>query len=201
MKLFHSAASPFVRKVTVCAAELGIALDRLPSAAHPINRDRTIVPVNALGKVPTLILDDGTALFDSRVICEYLDTQAGGNRLFPASGPARWRALTEQSLADGILDAGILLRYEGVVRPPEKQSEEWRGGQLDKITCALDQLERQASGLGERLDIGTITIGCALGWLDFRFGDLGWREGRPALAAWFERFSTRPSMAGSRPSA
>jgi glutathione S-transferase len=201
MKLFHSAASPFVRKVTVCAAELGIALDRLPSAAHPINRDRTIVPVNALGKVPTLILDDGTALFDSRVICEYLDAQAGGNRLFPAPGPARWRALTEQSLADGILDAGILLRYEGVVRPPEKQSEEWRGGQLDKITCALDQLERQASGLGERLDIGTITIGCALGWLDFRFGDLGWREGRPVLAAWFERFSTRPSMAGSRPSA
>ncbi|RAI58334.1 glutathione S-transferase [Roseicella frigidaeris] len=201
MKLFHSAASPFVRKVTVCAAELGIALERLPSAAHPIDRDKTIIPLNPLGKVPTLILEDGTALFDSRVICEYLDSQAGGGRLFPAAGPARWRALTEQSLGDGMLDAGILLRYEGVVRPPEKQSEAWRAGQMDKIACGLAELETRAAGFGERVDIGTITIGCTLGWLDFRFGDLGWRQGRPQLAAWFERFAQRPSMAGSQPAA
>ncbi|MEN0075322.1 MAG: glutathione S-transferase [Paracraurococcus sp.] len=200
MKLFHSAASPFVRKVTVCAAELGIALERLPSAAHPVNRDKTIIPLNPLGKVPTLILDDGTALFDSRVICEYLDAQAG-TRLFPAPGPARWRALTEQSLGDGILDAGILLRYEGVVRPAEKQSEEWRAGQMDKILCGLAELETRAAGFGERVDIGTITIGCTLGWLDFRFGEIGWREGWPQLAAWFEHFARRPSMAGSQPAA
>lgn len=201
MRIYHSPASPFVRKVTVCAAELGIALERLPSAAHPINRDRTIVADNPLGQVPTLLADDGAVLYDSRVICEYLDARAGGGRLFPAPGPARWRALTEQSLADGLLDAGLLARYEQLTRPPEKQSAEWRAGQLDKIRCALDQLERWAPGFGDRVDIGTITTGCALGWLDFRFGNLGWREGRPALAGWFERFDARPSMAGSRPAA
>jgi glutathione S-transferase len=199
MKLFFAAASPFARKVIVCAAELGIALERVPAAPHPINRDRSVVASNPLGKVPTAVADDGTALYDSRVICEYVDALAGGGRLFPAPGPARWRALTEQSLADGLMDAGILLRYEALTRPPEKQSEEWRAGQMDKITCALDELERTASGLGDRCDIGTITVGCALGWLDFRFGDMGWRKGRPALAAWFERFDARPSMAGSRP--
>jgi glutathione S-transferase len=201
MKIYYSPASPFVRKVSVCAAELGIALERLPSAVHPINRDRTVVADNPLGQVPTLFTDDGTVLYDSRVICEYLDAQAGGGRLFPAPGPARWRALTEQSLGDGLLDAGLLARYEVLARPPEKQSEEWRAGQLDKITCALDRMEKLAPGFGDRMDIGTISIGCALGWLDFRFGDLRWREGRPALAAWFEHFDVRPSMAGSRPAA
>ena len=198
MKLFFAAASPFARKVTVCAAELGVPLDRVPAVPHPINRDRSVVAANPLGKVPTLIADDGTVLFDSRVICEFLDA-LGGGRLFPAAGAARWRALTEQSLADGLMDAGILLRYEALTRPPELQSADWRAGQTDKVTCALDELERLAPGLGDRVDIGTITIGCALGWLDFRFADLGWRDGRPALAAWFAAFDARPSMAGTRP--
>lgn len=200
MRIYHSPASPFVRKVTVCAAELGVTLERLPSAVHPINRDRTVVADNPLGQVPTLFTDGGDVLYDSRVICEYLDTLQGGG-LFPAPGAARWRALTEQSLADGLLDAGLLARYEQLTRPPAQQSEAWRNGQLDKITCALDALETRATGFGERCDIGTITAGCALGWLDFRMDDLGWRQGRPALAAWFERFDARPSMAGSRPAA
>src|SRR3712207_118002 len=201
MKIYFSPASPFVRKVTVSAAELGITLERLPAAVHPINRNRTVIADNPLGQVPTLFTGDGDILYDSRVICEYLDTQAGGNRLFPAPGPARWRALTEQSLADGVLDAGLLARYEVLTRPPERQSAEWRAGQIDKIICALGQFETWAAGFGERVDIGTITIGCALGWLDFRCDGLGWRDGRPALAAWFERFGARPSMAASRPSA
>ncbi|MDO9707291.1 glutathione S-transferase N-terminal domain-containing protein [Paracraurococcus lichenis] len=201
MKLFFAAASPFARKVTVCAAELGIALERVPAAPHPINRDRGVVAQNPLGKVPTAIADDGTVLYDSRVICEYLDAQGGGGRLFPAPGLARWRALTEQSLADGLMDAGILLRYEALTRPAELQSEAWKSGQMEKVTCALDELERLAPDLGDRVDIGTIAIGCALGWLDFRFGDLGWRTGRPGLAAWFGRFEQRPSMAGSKPAA
>jgi glutathione S-transferase len=200
MKIYFSPASPFVRKVTVVAAELGITLERLPSAVHPINRDRTVVADNPLGQVPTLLADDGTVLFDSRVICEYLDSLKGGG-LFPAAGPARWRALTEQSMGDGILDAGILLRYEALTRPEEKQSAEWKAGQMEKITGTLDVLETQAAGFGERVDIGTVTIGCALGWVDFRLGDMGWRNSRPALAAWFERFGQRPSMAGSKPSA
>jgi len=199
MKLFFAAASPFARKVTVCAAELGIAIERVAATPHPINRDRSVVAQNPLGKVPTAIADDGTVLFDSRVICEYLDAQAGGGRLFPAAGPARWQALAEQALADGLMDAGILLRYEALTRPAEQQSDAWKAGQMDKIACALDALEAQAGGLGDRVDIGSITIGCALGWLDFRFGDLGWRNGRPGLAGWFEAFDARPTMAATRP--
>ncbi len=198
MKLFFAAASPFARKVTVCAAELGVALDRVPGTPHPINRDRAIVASNPLGKVPTAIADVGTVLYDSRVICEYVDALGGGS-LFPAAGAARWRALTDQALADGLMDAGILLRYEALTRPAELQSADWKAGQMDKVTCALDELERQSAGLGDRVDIGTITIGCALGWLDFRFGDLGWRNGRPGLAAWFAAFDSRPSMAATRP--
>jgi glutathione S-transferase len=201
MKVYFSPASPFVRKVMVCAAELGLAIERLPSGAHPVNRDRTIVADNPLGQVPTFLADDGTVLYDSRVICEYLDGLAGGGRLFPASGPARWRALVEQGLGDGLLDAALLARYEGAVRPAERQWEDWRAGQMDKVRCALDRMQEWAPGLGDRVDIGTITLGCALGYLDFRFPDQGWRDGRGALAGWFERFGARPSMAGTRPQA
>ncbi|TCZ56616.1 glutathione S-transferase N-terminal domain-containing protein [Roseicella aquatilis] len=199
MKIFFAAASPFVRKAVVCAAELGIPLERIPAAPHPINRDPGVVAQNPLGKIPTAVADDGTVLYDSRVVCEYLDARAGGGRLFPPPGPARWRALTEQALADGLMDAGILLRYEALTRSPEQQSEAWKAGQREKVVSALDVLEGMAAGFGDRLDIGTISIGCALGWLDFRFADLGWRNGRPALAAWFERFEQRPSMAESKP--
>lgn len=201
MKIYHSPASPFVRKVMVCAAELGQHIERLPSAAGPVARDRTIVASNPLGQVPTFFADDGTALYDSRVICEYLDARAGGGKLFPAPGPARWRALVEQSLGDGVLDAALLARYETVLRPADKRWQDWYDGQMDKVRCGLDRTLEWVPGLGERVDIGTITLGCALGYLDFRYPDLPWREGRDALARWFERFGARPSMAATRPSA
>jgi glutathione S-transferase len=201
MKIYYSAASPFVRKVMVCAAELGLEMERLPSAAGPVARARTIVADNPLGQVPTFFADDGTVLYDSRVICEYLDHVAGGGRLFPAPGPARWRALVEQSLGDGVLGSALLARYETVLRPAEKRWTEWYDGQMDKARCGLDRMQEWAPELGERVDIGTVTLGCALGWLDFRYPDLGWREGRTALAQWFERFGARPSMAATRPSA
>ena len=200
MKVYFSPASPYVRKVMVSAAELGLELERLPSSAHPVNRDRTIVADNPLGKVPTFFADDGTVLYDSRVVCEHLDGLAGGGKLFPASGPARWRALVEQSLGDGLLDAALLARYEMNVRPAENRWNEWYDGQIDKVRCALDRMQQWAPELGERVDIGTITLGCALGYLDFRYPDLAWRNGRGALAGWFERFGARPSMAGTRPS-
>ena len=189
MKLHFSGASPFVRKVMICAIELGLdgKIDKLAAAAHPVNRDASIVANNPLGQVPTLVTDDGNILYDSRVICEYLDTLAGGS-LFPKAGPARLVALVEQSLADGLLDAAILVRYERVARPETLKWEAWEQGQLDKIRCALDKLEAAASGFPSRLDIGTITIACALGYLDFRFPELAWRQGREALAAWFEAF-------------
>ena len=198
MKIFFSPASPYVRKVMVCAAELGLALEKLPSAASPVNRDRTIVAENPLGKVPTFLTDDGTALYDSRVICEYLDTKGGG-KLFPREGDARWRALVEQALADGLLDAALLARYEGTLRPAELRWDAWVAGQMDKIATSLDRMEHSTAGFAGRVDIGTIATGCALGYLDFRFPDLGWRTRHPNLAAWLAEFGRRPAMQATAP--
>ena len=200
MKLFYAKASPFVRKVLVAAHELGLAdrVELLPAAAHPINRDATIRAQNPLGQVPTLILDDGTALADSRVICEYLDHLGQGD-LFPAAGPARWAALTAQSTGDGLLDAALLCVYETRVRQEGERSAGWVTGQREKIGDALARIDAAAGGFGERVDIATITYGCALGYLDLRLPDLGWRERAPAAAAWYARFGERPSMQATRP--
>lgn len=202
MKIFYSAASPFVRKCLVAARELGLdeRIECVPSAAHPISRDRAIVAHNPLGKVPTLIADDGTVLYDSRVICEYLNTLAGGS-LIPSDGDARWIVLVLQSLADGIMDAAVLARYETAARPEALRWNEWTAGQVDKVTCGLAELERRATGFGDRVDLGTIGFGCALGYLDFRFAHLAWRAAHPNAAAWYERFDARPSMVATRPPA
>jgi glutathione S-transferase len=200
MKLFHAPASPFVRKCLVAAAELGLRerIELLPSAAHPVNRDRTIVAHNPLGKIPTLLTDEGAALYDSRVICEYLNA-LGDGRLLPREGAARWSVLVEQALADGIMDAAVLARYETAVRPEALHWSDWLRGQLEKVESGLDELETRAGRFGNRVDLGTIAFGCALGYLDFRFASLGWRERRPSTAAWFARFDARPSMAATRP--
>lgn len=202
MKLFYSPSSPFVRKVMVCAIELGIEgkLDKEATAVGPIDRNQAVIPSNPLAQVPTLITDDGMPLYDSRVICEYLDS-IGGNKLFPAPGPARWRTLTEQTAADGLLDAALLGRYEITARPEDKRYEPWRLGQLDKIRTALNQFVTWLPAIGSRVDIGTITIGCALGYLDFRYADFGWRNGRQGLADWYANFATRPSMEQTKPPA
>ena len=200
MQIFYSAASPFVRKCLVAAHELGLAdrLQHLPGAAHPVNRDPAIVARNPLGKVPTLVADDGTVLYDSRVICEYLN-ELGGGALLPAPGPARWRALVDQSLADGICDAAILARYETALRPEALRWNEWTAGQLDKVRSALAEIEARAGGFGDRVDLGTIAFGCALGYLDLRFAALAWRDAHPQAAAWFARFDARASMVATRP--
>ncbi len=133
MKLYYSASSPFVRKCLVSAHELGLRerLDLVPAAAHPVNRDRALVAINPLGKVPTLVTDDGTVLYDSRVICEYLNTLGDGH-LLPSHGPKRWSALADQSLADGVMDAAVLTRYESAVRPENLRWGEWIVGQLTR---------------------------------------------------------------------
>ncbi|TXM63929.1 glutathione S-transferase [Methylobacterium sp. WL120] len=194
MKLFHSPTSPFVRKVMVTAHELGLAerIERLPSAVHPVARDGQVLAAHPLAQVPTLILDGGEAIADSRVICEYLDALAGG-QLFPAPGAARWAALNLQSTADAVLDAALLIRYELTARAESERSQAWMDGQGAKIASALDWFETQVGALGG-VDVGTIALACALGYLDLRFADLGWREGRPNLAAWFAGFSERASM-------
>ena len=201
MKLFYAAASPYVRKVLVQAHERGLAdsIALVPAATTPVKRDEAIVPHNPLGKIPALITDDGMALFDSRVICEYLDTLPGGPTLIPA-GEARWPALTLQALADGLLDAALLARYETFLRPEPRRWADWLDGQLLKIDTALDQLEtRWMPHLGGPLDIGVVATACALGYLDFRFADMGWRASRPALAGWYAAIAERPSMRATAP--
>ena len=202
MKLFYSGASPYVRKCMVVAHELGLAarIEHLPAAAHPVNRDPNIVRNNPLGKVPTLLTDDGTVLYDSRVICEFLN-DLGGGKLFPAGGAQRWQVLTEQSLGDGILDAALLARYEGAMRPEPLRWADWTTGQLDKIHCGLAAIDAKADSLGDRVDIGTITMGCVLGYLDLRFDHLGWRQQHAKAAAWFARFNARAAMQATLPRA
>ena len=200
VKLFHSATSPYVRQCLVAAHELGLIarIELVPAAAHPIDRDRTVVATNPLGKIPALITDDGTALHDSRVIIDYLN-ELGEGDLVPRDGPARWSVLTEQSLADGMLDAAILARYETALRPEALRWKEWMEGQLEKIASGLAELEARSMHFGDRVDIGTIAFGCMLGYLDFRFPQLAWRETRPNTSAWFEWFGGRDAMVATKP--
>jgi glutathione S-transferase len=200
MKLYYSATSPFVRKCLVSAHELRLRerLELVPAAPHPVDRDRALVARNPLGKVPTLITDDGVVLYDSRVICEYFNS-IGDGHLTPHEGTARWSVLVDQALADGILDAAVLTRYETGVRPEHLRWNDWIVGQLDKVSCGLAELERRAGGWRDRVDAGTIAVGCALGYLDFRFASLAWREKCPNMAVWSEQFAKRDSMVATRP--
>jgi glutathione S-transferase len=202
MRLYYSATSPFVRKCLVCAQELGLLdrLELLPAEAHPVKRDRELVAVNPLGKIPALVTEEGAVLYDSRVICEYLNS-IGDGRLLPTHASSRWSVLTDQALADGIMDAAVLTRYETAARPESLRWSEWVAGQLDKVTCSLAALEPRARGLGERVDLGVIALACALGYLDFRYASLRWREKYPDTAVWFDRFAKRDSMMSTRPPA
>jgi glutathione S-transferase len=195
MKIYFSTTSPYVRKCLVVAHELGLneQMQLLPSNAGPVQRDQAIIVSNPLGKVPTFFTDDGQVLYDSRVICEYLDTLAGGS-LFPRVGNERWETLTLQSLGDGILDACLLARYEDVARPEVLRWAEWRAGQLDKVATSLAHLETHSEWLQGRVDIGSLTIGCALWYLDLRFPELAWRSTYPKVSTWYAELSQRPSM-------
>ncbi len=201
MKLYFNPASPYVRKVRVTAHELGLAgkIELISVSLTPVSPHEELRSRNPIGKIPALILDDGSALYDSPVVCEYLDSLAGGNRIFPAAGAARWTALRRQALADGIMDAAVLTRYEQAVRPAELRWQEWADGQLLKIRTALDALERESLASG--FDIGTISIACALGYLDLRFAGEGWRNSRPRLAAFAAATAARPSLSATAPPA
>lgn len=191
MKLFWSSRSPFARKVMIAAHELGIA-DRIEmervvvDAAEP---NHEVMRFNPLGRIPTLILDNGDVLHDSAVIIEYLDDRFGGT-LVPKSGDARWAALRLQALADGIMEADLRLLEERK-HLHNGRRDALAAGMNEKIAAALDALDAAPP---EGLTIGEITLGSALAHLDFRFPDKPWRPGRPQLAAWFHLFSARPSM-------
>jgi glutathione S-transferase len=188
MKLRYSPTSPYVRKVLVTAIELG-----LEARIERISKDN-LVNDNPLDKIPTLIMDDGEALYDSPVICEYLDSLNPDLRLFPPAGPARWRVLRQQALCDGVLDAAILRMLESKRRPEGLRWAEEIAKQGGKVGRALDRLEAEVGDLEGDLTIGQIAAGCTLGYLDFRFGHEDWRPAHPKLAAWQAEFAKRPSM-------
>lgn len=190
MKLFFSPSSPFVRKVTVTAIELGVAEQIERITVNPWEPKEELVSINPLSKVPALITERGEMLYDSPVICEYLD---GDHRLLPASGELRWQILRLQALADGILDAAVLRRMESM-RPEGERSDKWMNFQRDTVSRALASLEQEAQQWDETLNLGRITTACALGYLDFRFADEDWRTSHPALAKWFSIIAGRDSM-------
>jgi len=199
MQLRYSPTSPYVRKVMVTALETGLDKKIEKISTNPWDPETDLPKDNPIGKVPALKTDGGEVLFDSPVICEYLDAQQSGDKLFPASGDARWSVLKLQALADGILDAAVACVVEGK-RPKELQSKDWIARQKNAIERSLDALEHSISKLdGGQLTIAQIAAGCALGYLDFRKPVDAWRKGRPKLAKWYEEFSKRPSMQATVP--
>lgn len=201
MKLFYSPASPYVRKVMIVAYEKGVSdrLEQINVTVSPVGRNANLQRHNPLGKIPCLLLDDGRSLFDSGVISAYVDSLATPH-LNPDDGPARYDALTLESLADGLLDSCLLLRYETLLRPSNKYWQEWHDGQMAKVDCALDLLEsRWIITLNGRITIGVIAVACALGYLDFRFANKDWRQNHPNLTNFYRDFSERASMKFTQP--
>lgn len=190
MILRSSPPSPFGRKVKLALGILGLENDVTIEKADPTDGNDSIRRQNPLGKIPALIIEDGTVLYDSPVILEYLDQRAGGAKIIPQDANARIKALTLQALCDGILDAGILLVYEGRWRPVEKHEQKWIDYQTEKVKRALDVLEADPPPLTAVPDVGQITLACALGYGDLRFGGK-WRAQYPKLVAWLDAFAAK----------
>ena len=204
MKLWYSPTSPFVRKVIAAAHELGLAdrIEIVEAATSPVNRHSGLGELNPVGKIPAMVTDDGQVLYDSRVICAYLESLKPGSALTPASGPDRFRSMTLEALGDAIMDAAVLARYETHLRPEGLRWKGWLEGQLTKVWAALDSLENDwLPFLEGRMTMGHLAAAAALGYLDFRYADSNWRNGRPGLAKWFDAFAKRPSMVASAPKA
>ena len=203
MKLYYTPTSPFVRKVMLVAHETGQAgrIETTFLRPTPTKTDAGLSQDNPISKIPALILPDGSPLYDSAVICEYLDSAHAGPKLIPPSGDARWRVLRLEALVDGILEAAVSVFYERTLRPKELVWEDWIQGQSQKVRQGLDALETEAPRFGPDVDLAQLCAGAAVGWLEFRpvLGDI--RAGRPALFAWYDRFRERPSMRATEPHA
>ncbi len=200
MHLYGSPSSPFVRKVVVSAHEGGIRdrIDVLYRTISPLVMDETVNELYPVGKVPVLVTDDSRTIPDSKFICEYLDSLMDTHRRVLPGGDERWNALYLQSLGDGIMESGVLLRFDVTAKPPEYRWDGWYEAQLRKITRTVDHLETKAEELAGRIDVGVIAVACSLAYLDFRFSDtIDWRAGHPSLTAWFEQFRQRESMVAS----
>ncbi|MEM7069865.1 MAG: glutathione S-transferase N-terminal domain-containing protein [Pseudomonadota bacterium] len=201
MKLWYAPLSPFVRKVLILAHETGMIdnLELVDAPSTALDPNAGLQSVNPLGKIPTLVLEDGHSIFDSRVICEYLDGLHDGNKMIPESGMERINALVTQSIGDGIMDATVGIRYEQALRPEEKQWDKWLDGQFVKISKSLDVLETWRGARIQDVHIGSISIASALGYLDLRQPQFEWREGRPVLTQMLATFSERSSMVLTAP--
>ena len=199
MILYGSPAAPFVRKARMAAAITGVGNDIDLQEVVPADNDAKLNAANPLGKIPALVLEDGGVVFDSPVICEYLDGLAAAPILFPAAGRARFEVLTRGALADGMLEAGVLIVYEGRFRPESHRVQAWVDYQQAKIDRGLAHLEGELAGTDPVLDYGTLCVAIALGYLDFR-QDGQWRTGHPNLVAWLDAFAAAaPSFAETRP--
>ncbi|EAR52901.1 Glutathione S-transferase [Oceanicola granulosus HTCC2516] len=199
MQLVMSAASPFVRTVRVLAREAGLAerIEEVPVATTPLASAPEALAANPLGKIPALVRPDGPTLYDSRVICRYLDAQARDG-FYPKR--RLWEVLTLEATAHGVMEAAVLMIYEARLKGEEGKSADWIAAQWQKVARALDALEgRWMSHLSGPLDVAQIATAVALDYLDFRHGGRDWREGRPALAAWHARFAARPAMVETKP--
>jgi len=201
MELIWAGASPYARKVMLVAEELGISdtIKTTDGSGTPVSPNPTTTTYNPLGKLPCLIPNNGPAIYDSRVICQYLISQVEGQKLL-AEGTKRWETLTLEALGDGICDAAILIRYETVLRPESLRWDDWLEGQWGKIDRALDIVEsRWIAHLAGPFDLGHAALGCALGYLDFRYGERDWRGPRPQLTAWYDGFVARDSAIATAP--
>ena len=200
MELFYADLSPFARKVRAVIEEKGLARRVTLTAVNPYEAPERLHAANPLCKVPTLVTDDGTALFDSPVICEYLDTLGDGPRLLPAEGPARFEVLRRNAMVGGIMDIAFALACEVHRREPGERSQKWIAHWCTAILRTVDALEAEIGEWPDAVDMAQVTAGCTLGYLDVRLKDqVDWREGHPEVAAWYEEFSKRPSMIASAP--
>lgn len=203
MTLYTNPASPFARKVLILLHETG-QMDRVAlqqTSLTPVNPAAELIDDNPAGKIPALRLADGNVIHDSRVILDYLDHQHVGMPLIPRDGSARWRRLTLASLADALLDAALLIRYEQALRPQEKHWDVWLDNQQEKIERSLGYFEQEAiTELSSAFDVASISVAAALGYIDFRQPDLAWRNRYPRLANWYFEVSSRPSMQATQPS-
>ncbi len=194
MKLLYQTHSPYARKALVFAYEAGIA-QRIEVVHHetsPTRRNEHVFAENPLGKVPVLIRPGLPSIFDSDVICAYLDTLHDGRKLIPPEGEARWQALRVQAVAQGLAEAGIAVRWETVRRPQELRYAPLRDGYVDKLIASYDWLETELD-VASPIHVGHIALATCLSWLEFR--ELPpFRETRPRLTAWFGEFENRPSM-------
>jgi glutathione S-transferase len=201
MTLHWSPRSPYVRKVMIAVHEMGLT-DRIRTVRTIVGGTAPhldLMRINPLGKIPTLELEDGTAVYDSPVIIEYLDTLHSGPKLYPSAWPERLTALRRHALGQGMLDAALPLLGEGF-RPSERQSEPHKALWRAKLRAAVEALEHEANALGrDGFTVGHLAIGVALAYLDFRFADLAWREGHPNLAGWHAAFNARPSVLANPP--